>query len=57
MVGNLATWLLTSIAVVIQVLLIVPLPALPGGDGLAGSARFVAALVWAGATLWAAGPG
>lgn len=52
-VRNLATFLLTTVAVVAQLVLIVPLLALPSGDGLPGVLRIVASLVWAGATLWA----
>lgn len=53
-VGNLASYAVCTVAVLAQLLLIIPLLALPGGEGLGGLVRPLVALVWGGATLWAA---
>jgi hypothetical protein len=48
---NISTFVVTTMAVVVQFVLIVPLLMVPStGDG---SLQVVVALVWAGATLWA----
>ena len=52
--GNLTSFILCTAAVLAQFVLIIPLLALPGGDGASGLVRALVALLWGAATLWAA---
>ena len=52
--GNLASYAVCTVAVLSSARPTIPLLALPGGEGLSGFMCLLAALVWGGATLWAA---